>query len=31
MAEVAIVVGSQSDLPAVEEAQRILERLGIGH
>jgi len=31
VAEVAIVVGSQSDLPAVEEAQRILERLGIGH
>ncbi|GBD12572.1 N5-carboxyaminoimidazole ribonucleotide mutase [bacterium HR24] len=29
MAKVAIVVGSQSDLPQVEEAQKTLERLGI--
>ncbi len=29
MAKVAIVVGSQSDLPQVEEAQKMLERLGI--
>ncbi len=29
MARVAIVVGSQSDLPQVEEAQKTLERLGI--
>ncbi len=30
MAEVALVVGSQSDLVAVEEAQKTLERLGVG-
>jgi len=30
MAEVAIVVGSHSDLPAVEEARKTLEGLGIG-
>jgi len=29
MARVAIVVGSQSDLPQVEEAQKTLEHLGI--
>ncbi len=29
MAQVAIVVGSQSDLPQVEEAQKTLDRLGI--
>ncbi|MCS7275974.1 MAG: 5-(carboxyamino)imidazole ribonucleotide mutase [Dehalococcoidia bacterium] len=29
MAKVAVVVGSQSDLPQVEEAQKMLERLGI--
>jgi 5-(carboxyamino)imidazole ribonucleotide mutase len=29
VAQVAIVVGSQSDLPQVEEAQKTLDRLGI--